>query len=152
MPAHKVRLEICGSSYTVSTNDSDEYLLDLAEKLDTDMKEVLAQAPNASVTSAAIITALGYLDQAAKNASGADNMREQLQNYLEDAAKAKSEAEKYRRELEQLKSQSSTPPKSTRTARSTKSSSHTVPLEETEIVETIEPLDGQMDINDYPEM
>lgn len=147
MPSHKVRLEICGSSYVVSTNDSAEYLLGLAEKLDGDMKEILAEATNASVTSAAVITALGYLDQAAKNASGADNMRAQLQNYLEDAAKAKIAAEEYRREAESLRLQLEAQSKKT-PGKAAQKSLLNVPETE-EKAEAVPPLAGQMGMEDY---
>ena len=103
MPPHKVKLQICGSSYVVSTNDSAEYLTGLAERLDEDMNQVMREMPNASVTAAAVITALGYLDEAQKNAQGADNMRAQLQDYLEDAAKAKLAAEEAKREAGRLR-------------------------------------------------
>lgn len=103
MPSRKVRLEIGGSSYVVSTNDSEEYLLGLAERLDQDINKIMVETPNASVTAAAVITALGYLDEAEHNAFGADNMRAQLQDYLEDAAKSKLAAEESRREVERLR-------------------------------------------------
>lgn len=103
MSTHKVKLEICGSSYVVSTNDPEEYIMGLAERLDADMDKLMKQTPNASVTAAAVITALGYLDEAEKNASGADNMRAQIQDYLEDAAKARLEAENARRDVERLR-------------------------------------------------
>ena len=103
MPPHKVKLHVCGSSYVVSTNDSAEYLTGLAERLDEDMNVVMREMPNASVTAAAVITALGYLDEAQKNAQGADNMRAQLQDYLEDAAKAKLAAEEAKREAGRLR-------------------------------------------------
>lgn len=103
MPSHKVKLEICGSSYVVSTSDSEEYLLGLADRLDADMNQIMLDTPNASVTAAAVITALGYLDEAEKSAFGADNMRAQIQDYLEDAAKARMEAEEARREADRLR-------------------------------------------------
>ena len=43
-------------------------MLSLAEKLDSDMTQMLASNPTASVTTAAVITALGYLDEAEKRA------------------------------------------------------------------------------------
>lgn len=150
MPSQKVRLEICGSTYVVSTNDSAEYLLGLAEKLDEDMNEILAEAPNASVTSAAVITALGYLDQASKNASGADNMRAQLQSYLEDAAKAKQAAEEARREVELLRRQLED---ARRTAVQPTGTPAQKPLlnvpEPAKETGKIAPLAGQMGIDDY---
>ncbi len=103
MSAQKIKLEICGSSYVVSTNDNEEYLMELAERLDKDMNQVMMSAPNASVTAAAVITALAYLDESAKNALGADNMRTQIQGYLEDASKARLAAEEAKREAERLR-------------------------------------------------
>ena len=103
VPSRKVRLEVGGSSYVVATNDSEEYLLGLAERLDQDMNKIMMETPNASVTAAAVITALSYLDEAERSAFGADNMRAQIQDYLEDAAKAKLAAEEAKREVERLR-------------------------------------------------
>lgn len=110
MPASKVRLEICGCSFIVSTADSEQYTLSIAEKLDQKMNEIMAATPSASVTEAAVIAALDYLDQLEKQDASADNMRSQIRDYLEDAAKAKTESEeakieiaKLRRELDALK-------------------------------------------------
>ncbi len=105
MSASKVKLEICGSSYMVSTNDPEDYLLGLAERLDNDMNQIMLNTPNASVTAAAVMTALAYLDEAEKSAFRADNMRAQIQGYLEDAAKARAQAEETRRELQNLKNE-----------------------------------------------
>ena len=103
MPANKIKLEICGSNYVIATIDTEEYVLSLAEKLDTDMSQMLTANPSASVTTAAVMTALGYLDELKKSTSGADNMRAQIKDYLEDAAKAKLELEEERREVERLR-------------------------------------------------
>ena len=103
MPASTVRLEICGNNYVISTTDTEEYTLSLAEKLDKQMNEFLATTPSASVTSAAVLCALSYLDELEKSSASADNMRSQIKDYLEDAAKAKLEAEEARRELERLR-------------------------------------------------
>lgn len=102
MPANKIKLTVCGSSYIVSTTDREEYVQGLAERLDHDMNELMIQNPSDSVAASAIITALGYLDELKKNAEGADNMRSQIKDYLEDAAKAKLAAEEARREVDRL--------------------------------------------------
>ena len=103
MPANKIKLEICGSNYVIATTDTEEYVLGLAEKLDSDMNQVLMNNPTASITTAAVITAMDYLDELTKSTSGADNMRAQIKDYLEDAAKAKLAAEEARREVERLR-------------------------------------------------
>ena len=103
MPANKIRLEICGATYVVSSTDTEPYVTELAERLDKNMNEVLSNNPSASVTTAAVLCALEYLDEWQKATSGADNMRAQIKDYLEDAAKAKMAAEEARREVERLK-------------------------------------------------
>ena len=103
MPANKVKLEICGSTYVIATTDTEEYVTSLAEKLDNDMTQMLAGTPTASIATAAVITALGYLDELKKSTIGADNMRAQIKDYLEDAAKAKLAAEESRREVARLR-------------------------------------------------
>lgn len=102
MPVTKVKLTICGSNYIVSTTDSEEYVNQLAERLDNDMTEIMTQNPSASVAASAVISALSYLDELNKNASSTDNMRAQIKDYLEDAAKAKLEVEHTRRQMEQM--------------------------------------------------
>ena len=102
MPVTKVKLTICGSSYIVSTTDSEEYVNQLAERLDNDMTEIMTQNPSASEAASAVISALSYLDELNKNASSTDNMRAQIKDYLEDAAKAKLDAENARRQVEKL--------------------------------------------------
>ena len=58
MPVTKVKLTICGSSYIVSTTDSEEYVNQLAERLDNDMTEIMTQNPSASVAASAVISAM----------------------------------------------------------------------------------------------
>ena len=89
--ANKVRLTICGSSYVISTNESEDYMQNLAERLNLDMNELMSSSNSVSITTAAIMTALNYRDELEKASGSADN-------YLEDAASAKMAAEELRRE------------------------------------------------------
>lgn len=103
MAANKVRVTICGTEYVIGSTDDEAYVQSLAEKLDKDMTDMMAEVPSASVATAAVIAALDYLDELKKTASGADNMRNQIRDYLEDAAKAKQAAEEAHREVERLR-------------------------------------------------
>ena len=96
--ANKVRLTICGSSYVISTNESEDYMQNLAERLNLDMNELMSSSNSVSITTAAIMTALNYRDELEKASGSADNMRRQIKDYLEDAASAKMAAEELRRE------------------------------------------------------
>jgi len=100
---NKVRLTIAGSPYVISTTDSEEYVEGLAQRLDTDIKAVMGENPNLSVTRAAVFCALEYLDEYTKSIGSADNMRSQIKDYLADAAKAKLAADEARREVERLR-------------------------------------------------
>lgn len=103
MPLNKLKLIIAGSSYTINSMDSEAHVLELAQILDGDMRKIMDQSPSASVTAAAVICAMTYLDKVDKSSKGADNMRLQIKQYLEDANKARFEAEKVKIELEKLK-------------------------------------------------
>lgn len=103
MPLNKVKINIAGTNYVINTQDDEEVVLALAKTLDNDIAQILEQSPSASVTAAAVLSALTYLDKLEKANQGADNMRMQVKQYLEDANNAKNEAEKVKIELERLK-------------------------------------------------
>ena len=105
MATSKVRLNICGSSYVVNTTESEDYMQNLADRLNLDMNELMASSNSISITTAAIMTALNYRDELEKASGSADNMRRQIKNYLEDAASAKMAAEELRRENDALRKQ-----------------------------------------------
>jgi cell division protein ZapA len=103
MATSKVRLNICGSSYVVNTIESEDYMKNLADRLNLDMNELMASSNSVSITTAAVMTALNYRDELEKASGSADNMRRQIKDYLEDAASAKMAAEEARRENASLK-------------------------------------------------
>ncbi len=97
---HKLR--IAGDEYRIVSDESAEYMQGLAHELDVKISSVL-KGTKISTTQAAILVALQYADDAAKNSGSADTLRSQLKSYLEDAAQAKSERDFYKRELERIK-------------------------------------------------
>ena len=103
MATSKVRLNICGSSYVISTSESEDYMQNLADRLNLDMNELMSSSNSVSITTAAVMTALSYRDELEKASGSADNMRRQIKDYLEDAASAKMAAEEVRRENASLK-------------------------------------------------
>ncbi len=89
MPHNKLLLNIAGLSILVNTEEDESYTRDLAQELDADITAILDANPSASVTNAALLCALGYLDDSKKSARTANHMRSQIKEYLADAAKAK---------------------------------------------------------------
>jgi len=96
------KLNIAGEEYRIVSDESTEYMQDLAREVDAKMTTIL-RGSHVSTTQAAILVALQYADDATKNSGNADTLRSQLKAYLEDAAQAKSERDFYKRELERIK-------------------------------------------------
>lgn len=96
------KLNIVGEEYRIVSDESTEYMQDLAREVDAKMTTIL-RGSHVSTTQAAILVALQYADDATKNSGNADTLRSQLKAYLEDAAQAKSERDFYKRELERIK-------------------------------------------------
>ena len=96
------RLKIAGEEYRIVSDETSEYMNELAHEIDLKMAEILRGA-RVSTTQAAVLVALQYADEAKKNGGTTDNLRLQLKEYLEDAAKAKSERDFYKRELDRIK-------------------------------------------------
>ena len=103
MEKTKVRAVICGTTYTiVSEEDTPEYMQELAQTLDAKMNEMLEANPRLSITQAAVLCALDYMDVYKKAESSSENLRSQIQDYLEDAARARTDSEITKRELERV--------------------------------------------------
>lgn len=102
MAKNRVHLKIGGSAYTVLTDDAPEYVEELAEELDKEMRSIINENPSLSVTQAAVLTALDKADTCKKFTASSDNLRAQIKDYLEDSARARMEVDVARREIERL--------------------------------------------------
>lgn len=102
MEKNKVNLKICGSSYTIVTEDDPEYVENLGELIDKEMKLVSQNAPSLSMTQCAVLVALDQADACKKSTALSDNLRAQIKDYLEDASRARMEVDVARREIERL--------------------------------------------------
>lgn len=102
MEKNKVRLNIGGADYTITTEDDPKYVMALGDELDSLLTRMLRENSRLSVTQAAILLALDYADQCKKAEISADNLRSQIKEYLEDSARSKMDAEIARREVERL--------------------------------------------------
>ena len=89
MPDNKLILKIADISIPVSTTEDEAYAVALAEDIDADMRQILDSNTSASVTSAALLCAIDYLDSFRKSNRATNNLRNQIKEYLADAANAK---------------------------------------------------------------
>lgn len=96
------KLKIAGEEYRIVSDESAEYMGELAHEIDLKMADILRGA-RVSTTQAAVLVALQYADDSKKNGGTTDTLRMQLKECLKDAAEAKSERDFYKRELERIK-------------------------------------------------
>lgn len=88
---NKVKVTICGKEFSLKTDDSPSYYINLAKKVDTEIYRMAASADNVSVQSAAILVALQAFDEAQKANDSIDNIRTQIKEYVDDACQARLE-------------------------------------------------------------
>ncbi|MGN0172018.1 MAG: cell division protein ZapA [Acutalibacteraceae bacterium] len=110
MPTNRLKANICGTSYTLVSEESLSYMRDLVAQVDEEMTGVMKDDPRISTTMAAVLTALTETDRANKEKAAADRLRlemkraideqEHLQNALSDA---KAETERLRQEMLRLR-------------------------------------------------
>lgn len=100
---NRVKVKIIGREYTLGTDNTPEYTLDLAEKLDMKMNSMLAVSKTLSGIDVAILSALDAMDDAQKSSANADNIRLQLGEYVTSADKARQSYETAKREISALK-------------------------------------------------
>lgn len=98
----KIQLVIGGEYYKISTDDDLEYVSELGRELDGKISDILKGNSRASITQAAVLTALEYADLYKKSEALGENMRNQIQDFMDDAARARADAEVSRREVERL--------------------------------------------------
>ncbi len=100
---NRVRIEIMGSGYTLSTPESEDYVQSLAAEINEQIETMMGQSPKISLTDALVLCCMNYADCYQKSERSADHMRAQLSDYLEDAAKARIELDDAKREIEKLR-------------------------------------------------
>ena len=102
---NRVKIEILGASYTITTPEQEEYVLSLANEIASQMKALTDADPKLTPNAALVLCAMGYADMFRKSEQAADNMRAQLTDYLDDASRARAELDEAKREIAKLKGQ-----------------------------------------------
>ena len=100
---NKVRLNICGSEYTFTTDEPEGYIQELGAQLDAEMRNLMNSDDRITLVMAAVMTALVKADAANKAEETADNLRAQMKDYLDDNARYRQAADSSHREIERLR-------------------------------------------------
>lgn len=100
---NKVKLNICGSDYFLTSDEDESYIRSLGEEVDRRMYDLLNDNQRVSTTMAAVLCALEYADECRKANDTSDNLRAQIKDYLEDSQRSRLEADEAKREVERLR-------------------------------------------------
>lgn len=83
---NRVRIEVYGSRYVISTPEDESYVRGLAKSLDEQLRSLLENNSGLTLNDALVLCAINFEDAYKKSEASADHMRGQLTDYLEDAA------------------------------------------------------------------
>ncbi|NLN81775.1 MAG: cell division protein ZapA [Clostridiales bacterium] len=103
MATNRIKLTICDTEYIITSDESESYVRELGEELDSSMRALMEGDSRVSTTMAAILTALNFADEARKASESADNLRVQIKEYLNDNARIRAELDEARREADRLR-------------------------------------------------
>ena len=99
---NRVTIKICGYDFIISSDDSEEYIRSIGQKVEDHINRLMNYSNSMSTSMASIFTALEFCDESVKSREAADNLRSQVKEYLDDAVRAKSEAAELRRREQSL--------------------------------------------------
>lgn len=94
--SHKVTVRICDMPYTITTDEPESYLQELAVQVDSRMRQMMAGNPRVSTNMAAVLSAVTLADEAHKAEEAADNLRVKLRDYLEENDALRQELQRLR--------------------------------------------------------
>lgn len=98
----KIRIEVAGASYTITTPEQEGYVHDLAKEMSDDIENLMERNNSLSMNGALVLCALAYLDEYKKESANSDHIRSQLKEYLGDTARARMEVEEANRRADKL--------------------------------------------------
>ena len=97
----KIKLLIADNLLTVVSDEEEAYSMQLAEKVDADIK-ALCRCNRKSVKEAAISTALNYCDEAHKDKEAIEELKAQLADYLVEISRQKADYDALEKENRKL--------------------------------------------------
>lgn len=102
MALNRLKANICGTSYTLVSDDSLSYMRDLVAQVDAQMTDIIANDSRMSTTMAAVLTALQNADKATKESRAAEELRLQLKRVVDDCEHMKDQLASARAETDRL--------------------------------------------------
>ncbi len=102
MEKKKVTVFVAGQKLTLITTESEKYVNDIANKVETTINSLFASS-NLSKEKCAVMAALDFCDDETKARASMNEIKEQIKDYIEDVSKLKEENASLKAEVEKLK-------------------------------------------------
>lgn len=102
MAMNRLKANICGTSYTLVSEETLSYMRDLVAQVDAEMNEIVTNDRRMSTTMAAVLTALTNADKARKESRAAEELRLQLKRIVDDNERLKDQLAAVREEVSRL--------------------------------------------------
>ncbi len=100
---NRVKIEVAGSRYTISTTEEPIYVEELAGELDEQLTKLLAKNETLSVNDALILCSLQFLADGRQAEKSADRLRQQFSGYMDEIKRAKEDTDAKQKENEELR-------------------------------------------------
>ena len=91
-----------GKRFTIITDESEEYMNNIVERLDTRLRSIISTNPKLDKDSAALLASLDYCDEEYKIRKKLDENKEQMKQYLSEITRLHMEIDSLKREKKEM--------------------------------------------------
>lgn len=100
---NKVKINVCGMNYSIITDNEADFVMDIAAKLDKNIRETMSNNPGMDLRMASVFCALEAYEERAKSETAVDNLRQSLKSYMDENSKLKESRDDAAREADNLR-------------------------------------------------
>ncbi len=101
MEKTRVTVLVAGQKFTILSDESEKYVIDLAAKIDARITAMTLK--NMSREKAAVLTALDFADDMEKDKKEREALKEQMKDYIEELSQLRSEKASFEKKEEALR-------------------------------------------------
>ena len=91
-----------GKRFTIITDESEEYMKNIVERLDTRLRSIISTNPKLDKDSAALLASLDYCDEEYKIRKKLDENKDQMKQYLSEITRLHMEIDSLKREKKEM--------------------------------------------------
>lgn len=100
---NRITVKVAGNEYVLLTEESGEYVLKVAEIVNSEIKQ-LTDNGKLILSDAAVLSCFNMCDKLQKETDNTAHLRQQIKSHLDENQKLKAELAEARREITRLKS------------------------------------------------